>query len=195
MIDSLTQRLDKVESHIAIQQLVARYAWYLDGRDIDGIVSLYVDDVKVGPPAPGIGHDALRLWFNRSVHYWYRSIHHIGGHVIDFVDPDHATGIVQCRVEQEVGDRWVTTVVLYNDVYERRDGAWRFGHRHGQPEWCYDYGNDPVASGFEELPGGMPIRLPQEFPKFAEFWQQFSDEEIDRVTRKPVGTDDRTTGQ
>jgi ketosteroid isomerase-like protein len=184
--DDVSRRIDRVESYIAIQQLAARYAWYLDGRDIDAIVALYVDDVKVGPPATGVGHDALRQWFNRSVHYWYRSLHHIGGHVIHFEDTDHATGIMQCRVEQEIGDRWVTTAVLYNDVYERRQGAWRFVHRHGQPAWCYDYGNDPVATGFEELPGGMPIRLPHEFPKFAEFWQQFSAEDIARVTHKPV---------
>jgi ketosteroid isomerase-like protein len=183
----LSARLDRIESYLQIQQLVARYAWYLDGRDIDGLVGLYVDDVKVGAPVGGVGHDALRDWFIRSVHYWYRSLHHIGGHVIEFNDSDHATGVVQCRVEQEIGDRWHTTAVLYNDHYERRNGSWRFAHRHGQPAWCYAYGDDPVATGFDRLPGGMPIRLPHEFPKFAEFWEQFSDEDIARVTRKPLG--------
>jgi ketosteroid isomerase-like protein len=179
-------RLDRVESQLAIQQLAARYAWCLDGRDIDSIVGLYVDDVKVGRPVPGVGHEALRAWFNQSVHYWYRSLHHIGGHVIEFSDPDHATGVMQCRIEQEIGSRWVTTVVLYHDIYERRQNEWRFVHRHGQPIWCYEYGNDPVTTGFRELPGGMPIRLPQEYPKFASFWDQFSPADIALVTHTPV---------
>jgi ketosteroid isomerase-like protein len=182
----VARRLDRVESYTAIQQLAARYAVCLDGRDIDGIVDMYVPDIKVGPPAPGVGHDALRDWFYRVVNYWYRSIHHVGGHAIAFDDADHAHGTVQCRVEQEIGERFVTTAVLYDDSYERRDGRWLFAHRHGQPLWCYEFGNDPVATGFDHLPGGMPIRLPREYPKFAEFWSHFTDEQIAAVTTRPV---------
>lgn len=182
----LLHRLERLEAYAAIQQLAAKYAVSLDGRDIESIVDLYVPDVEVGPPAQGIGHDALREWFYRVVNYWYRSLHHVGAHVITFDDADHASGTVQCRVEQEINDRFVTTVVLYDDTYERRDGRWLFTHRHGQPLWCYEYGNDPIATGLDELPGGMPIRLPQEFPKFAEFWSHFSDEQIAAVTTKPV---------
>jgi ketosteroid isomerase-like protein len=184
--NDVLHRLERLEAYAAIQQLVAKYAVSLDGRDIANIVDLYIPDVKVGPPARGIGHDALREWFYRVVNYWYRSLHHIGGHVITFDDADHARGIVQCRVEQEIGDRFVTTAVLYDDRYERRDGRWLFTHRHGQPLWSYEYGNDPIATGFDQLPGGMPIRLPKEFPKFAEFWSHYSEEQIAAVTSKPV---------
>lgn len=182
----LLDRIERLEAYAAIQQLVSRYALCLDGRDIDGIVELYVPDINVGPPTPGVGHDALRKWFYRVVNYWYRSLHHIGGHTITFDDADHARGIMQCRIEQEIGDRFVTTTVLYEDSYERRDGRWLFAHRHGQPLWCYEYGNDPVATGFDKLPGGMPIRLPLEFPKFAEFWSHYSDEQIAAVTKRPI---------
>jgi ketosteroid isomerase-like protein len=184
--DHLLQRLERLEAYAEIQQLVAQYAVSLDGRDIESIVDLYVPDVKVGPPAPGIGHEALREWFYRVVNYWYRSLHHIGGHVITLDDPDHAHGTMQCRVEQEIKDRFITTVVLYDDSYERRDGRWLFAHRHGQPLWCYEHGNDPITTGFESLPGGMPIRLPDEFPRFAEFWTHYSEEQIAAVTHKPI---------
>lgn len=182
----LGHRLDRLEAYAAIKQLVAKYAVSLDGRDIASIVDLYVPDVKVGPPAPGVGREALREWFYRVVNYWYRSLHHVGGHVIDFDDADHAHGTVQCRVEQEIGHRFVTTVVLYDDTYERRDGRWLFTHRHGQPLWSYEHGNDPITTGFDKLPGGMPIRLPHEFPRFAEFWSHYSEDQIAAVTNKPV---------
>jgi ketosteroid isomerase-like protein len=191
----LLQRLERLEAYAAIQQLVAKYAVSLDGRDIESIVDLYVPDVKVGPPSPGIGHDALREWFYRVVNYWYRSLHHIGGHVITFDDPDHAHGTMQCRIEQEIRKRFVTTVVLYDDTYERRDGRWLFTNRHGQPLWCYEHGNDPIATGFDQLPGGMPIRLPHEFPKFAEFWSLYSEEQIAAVTSKPATASGAAAGQ
>ncbi len=191
----LLHRLERVEAYAEIQQLGAKYAVSLDGRDIPSIIDLYVPDVKVGPPVGGVGHDALREWFHRVVNYWYRSLHHVGGHVIEFDDADHARGTMQCRVEQEIKNRFITTVVLYADRYERRDGRWLFVHRHGQPLWCYEYGKDPITTGFDSLPGGMPIRLPQEFPEFAEFWSHYSEEQVAAVTNKPIAAGGSTDGR
>lgn len=179
-------RLERLEAYAAIQQLAARYAIALDGRDAAAWSALYVPDVVVGPPIDDVGRDALTRWFRAKCSYWYRSMHVIGAHEITFVDADHATGLVQCRVEQEIGERWMTTAFLYRDRYERRDGTWFFAHRGGMPIWCYSQHEDPV-DGFVELPGGMPIRLPEKYPRFVEFWKDFDDEEVAAVTRKPVG--------
>ncbi|HEY1966322.1 MAG TPA: nuclear transport factor 2 family protein [Pseudonocardia sp.] len=178
-------RLERLEAMAAIQQLVARYALALDGRDATGWADLYVADVRVGPPVDGVGREALRRWFRAKCSYWYRSMHVIGAHQIDFDGPDRATGLAQCRVEQEIGDRWMTTAFLYRDEYRRDDGQWLFVHRHGQPIWCYSQHDDPL-DGFERLPGGMPIRLPADYPAFREFWSDFTDEQVLSVTRRPV---------
>lgn len=41
-------RLDRVESSLAIAQLPSRYAMALDARDLDTLVALFVDDVDAG---------------------------------------------------------------------------------------------------------------------------------------------------
>lgn len=41
-------RLDRVESSLAITQLPSRYAMALDARDLDTLVALFVDDVDAG---------------------------------------------------------------------------------------------------------------------------------------------------
>ena len=45
---SLLERIDRVESTLAIQQLPIRYAIAIDSRDIDGWLGLFVDDVDCG---------------------------------------------------------------------------------------------------------------------------------------------------
>lgn len=186
------QRMDRLESITRIQQLVARYAIALDGRDARGWAALYTPDVRVGPPIRGSGRADLVAWFKASCSYWYRSMHIIGAHQIDLpdpddpnADPDRATGLAQCRVEQEIGERWMTTAFLYRDDYVRVDGEWLFEHRHGQPIWCYDQTQDPVT-GFDRLPGGMPIRLPADYPTFREFWADFTDDQVAAVTQRPI---------
>jgi SnoaL-like domain len=50
---------------VEIQQLAHRYAVYLDARDLDGLVALYVPDVRVTRESSGRG--ALRADFDRSL--------------------------------------------------------------------------------------------------------------------------------
>jgi hypothetical protein len=52
-------RLDRIESSLAICQLPSRYAMALDARDLDTLVALFVDDVDAG--AQGRGREALQL--------------------------------------------------------------------------------------------------------------------------------------
>ena len=45
---SAEERLDRVESQLAIGQLPIRYAMAVDGRDVDTWLGLFVPDVQVG---------------------------------------------------------------------------------------------------------------------------------------------------
>ena len=51
MATTLEQRIDRLESIEAIRGIVSRYPLCLDARDIDGVVALFVDDVR-GTRAP-----------------------------------------------------------------------------------------------------------------------------------------------
>jgi ketosteroid isomerase-like protein len=100
-----TDRLDRIESSLAISQLPSRYAMALDARDLDALVALFVDDVEAGEQ--GLGREALKRWYDGVLRRFYRSIHLICGHEFDLLDADHATGSIYCRAEHEDGDGWM----------------------------------------------------------------------------------------
>jgi ketosteroid isomerase-like protein len=154
-------RLDRLESMEAIRQLVARYAVATDSRDLDTLVGLFVDDVRVG--ADSRGRAELRAFFDRSLREVGVTILHVGTHVIDFDDADHARGVVYCRGEIQVGDRWVVQAIQYRDTYERRAGAWYFVRRRHLLWYGAEVGESPLGlppanwpehhTGTGELPG------------------------------------------
>lgn len=165
---SLEQRLDRVESHLAIQQLPVRYALAVDGRDIDAWTGLFVPDVDCG--RHGKGRDVLKSIITPALRSFYRSVHLICGHKLDFIDADHATGAVYCRAEHEEAGRWITMAILYVDEYARIDGQWFFVRRREKHWYCTDWADRPTAP-FNDWPGrDLPPRLPGEFPGWVDFW-------------------------
>ena len=84
----LASRIDRIESQLAIQQLPARYALAIDSRDLNTWVNLFVEDVDCG--RYGKGREALLSFIDPTVRTFYRSHHQICGHVIDFIDDEHA---------------------------------------------------------------------------------------------------------
>src|SRR5688500_13848507 len=124
----LLHRIDRLESLDEIRQLAAKYALALDMRDADAWAGLFPADVKVGDGRSG--RAALRNWFD-EVHrvQFTGTAHHIGGHIIEFIDPDNALGVVYSKNEHEAGDEWVIMQMMYFDRYERIEGRWHFRRR------------------------------------------------------------------
>lgn len=91
-MSDLAARVDRVESTEQIRQLASKYALALDMRDIDALVNLYVDDVRINKQVSG--RQALKLVFCEVVRAFTASVHHIGNHIIEFDDPDSAHGLV-----------------------------------------------------------------------------------------------------
>ncbi|MEY4159847.1 MAG: hypothetical protein RLZZ136_468, partial [Pseudomonadota bacterium] len=129
---SLEARIDRLESLDQIRQLPAKYALTLDMRDIDAMVSLFEPNVRVGKEASG--RQALRAYMDQTLRSPFTGTsHHIGGHIIEFDDADHAHGIVYSKNEHETGDEWVIMQMMYVDHYIRSDGPdgrrWYFARR------------------------------------------------------------------
>jgi hypothetical protein len=184
-IAMLEAKMDRIQSRIDIEQLIVRYALAMDARDIDGLVALYSVNVRVGAPVNGVGHKALHEWFCIHTSDSYRSVHSIGGQVIDFDDSDHAHGSILSYAEHEIGDVWEITAYRSRDKYIREDCHWRFLTRRGQPYYRRNVGLPSI-----ELAAPRPetpvVRLPQEFPTFVKFWKQFPPELVRRLTNKPL---------
>lgn len=167
-ISELARRIERTEARLAIAELPARYAVAVDSRDVDAWLNLFVDDVDCG--RRGRGRAALRTFIEPNLRTFYRSIHQICGHVVDFVDDDTATGTVYCRAEHEDGDKWIVMAIIYFDRYVRRAGRWYF-ERRSEKHW---YANDvldrpqPPFGCWARSPGKPG--LPSAFPTWAPFW-------------------------
>ena len=168
---NLEARIDRLESLDAIRQLPARYALALDMRDMNAMVSLFVADVRVGREQSG--REALRNYMDQTLRSPFTGTsHHIGGHVIEFDDPDHAQGIVYSKNEHETGDEWVIMQMMYADRYRRDEGHWYFERRLPLYWYATDLNKPPVGEKKMRWPGTDWVEgnFHKLFPSFEEFW-------------------------
>lgn len=167
--------LERLLAIADIQQLAARYAVYLDAREIEKLVALYVPDVRVGKEARG--HAALRADFERSLRAVGATFLHVGNHVIDFADDARATGIVYCRGEIQDGGpesaRWIIHAIQYHDSYEKRDGRWLFARRKHLLVYGAELGVNPLSLPPAEWPKRQTGRgtLPWSLESWQRFWK------------------------
>jgi ketosteroid isomerase-like protein len=164
--------LERVVARDEIRQLACRYALAIDSRDIETLVALFVPDVRVG--ADRRGREALSETFEASLGAIGVSILFVGNHLIDFSDPDHATGVVYCRAQIQDGARWIEQALQYRDTYERRDGSWLFVRRIHLLWYGVETGQHPL----DQEPADWPERhvgrgtLPGDLPSWDRFWER-----------------------
>jgi len=167
--------LARLEASEAIRQLVARYAVAIDRRDLDALVALFVPDVRVGRQATG--RPALRDSFDASLRAIGVSVLHVGTHVIDLLDGDHATGTVYCKGEIQDGDRWIHQAIVYDDEYRRVDGTWCFVRRRHRLFYGAEVGVNPLGLPPADWPAHHDGRgtLPGEWDTWGRFWSPGDD--------------------
>ena len=168
------ERLDRLESLASIRQLPVRYALALDSRDMDALVDLFVEDVRVGKEQHG--RAALRAWYDAAMRQPKTSVHLVANHVVDFDDADHARGIVYCHDELERPDdgTWEIGKLQYWDSYVRVEGEWYFTRRRFLRWYLIDALQRPYA-GAGVNDGSDPLRadvLPDAFPTWGAFWSE-----------------------
>jgi hypothetical protein len=171
MMDDLAARIDRLESIDAIRQLAAKYSLALDMRDADAWVGLFPEDVKVG--GGKTGRAALRDWFDETMRRQFDGTsHHIGGHIIEFDDPDHAQGVVYSKNEHETGAEWVIMQMMYVDRYRRIDGRWYFDRRLPLYWYATDLNKPPVGARKMRWPGREPYEggFHDYFPSWKAYW-------------------------
>ena len=170
-LEELANRIDRLESIEAIRQLPAKYALALDMRDSDAWVNLFPEDVRVGGGKSG--RKALRDWFDDTHSRQFTGTsHHIGGHIIDFDDPDHAQGIVYSKNEHEAGTEWVIMQMMYFDAYERIDARWYFRRRLPLYWYATDLNKPPIGDCKMRWPGvdAYEGSFHDLFPSWQDYW-------------------------
>jgi len=165
----LEARLDRFEALEAIRQLAFGYAVAIDARDLEALVNLYVDDVRVGDAQ---GREALKAAFDAALRQFTCSAHHVSNHLIEMLGPEDAIGLVGCRIEHEVGEHWVTASLLYHDRYVRRGGTWLFRGRVQSRLYATAHGDPPIGAAKVRWPGAAPAvsGYHDALPSWREFW-------------------------
>jgi hypothetical protein len=168
--------VERLLAYEEIRQLASRYSIYLDARDIDKLVGLFVDDVRVGRDS--YGREALKADFDASLRDVGVTFLLIGNHAIEFADADHATGIVYCRGEIQDGgpesDDWIIHAIQYHDAYERRAGHWFFVRRKHFLVYGAPLGTNPLTLAPANWPAsqtGMGSH-PQALQSWQSFWSK-----------------------
>jgi hypothetical protein len=172
--------MDALEELIArdrIRQLALRYALAVDGKDLDGIAALFVEDVDNG--RYGTGREGVKTFYDHVLRRFHCTMHLVANHVIDFDDDDHARGVVYCRAHHHVLDpeHWFDQALAYWDTYERVDGDWCFRRRllkswYRQEFRHPEHGTERVVGEPGSEGAGRGAQLPEAFPTFDAFWSR-----------------------
>jgi ketosteroid isomerase-like protein len=165
----MEQRIDRLESREAIGNLVARYAVLIDARDLDALAELFVEDVRATRELRG--REAMKHLIEGLVCQFTTSVHFVGAQTLDFVDDDHAEGVVYCKAEHEYGDEWIVMAIQYWDRYERRGGCWYFSGRKIHHWYATDMNDRPTGPEKTRWRVTGPETLPGVYESWARFWE------------------------
>ena len=188
MTAELIARIDRLESLDEIRQLVSKYGIALDHRDMNALVGLFPEDIQVSKTERG--RPALRKWLDETMRVQFDGTsHHVGNHVIEFDDADHAQGIVYSQNEHETGAEWVIMQMMYFDRYERIAGRWFFRRRLPLYWYATDLNKPPIGSRKMRWPGREPYEggFHDLFPSWKQFWERTGDPDTAVPAPAPIG--------
>ena len=133
-LDELERRLRAVEDKDEIRELAARYCVVIDHKERDALKAMFTEDSRFysanglmdGQGIDGVMEVLSGRWDNIAMSY-----HVTHGHTIELDpnDPDRATGVAASHAEVLRGGKPMRSALLYDDVYRRVDGRWRFAER------------------------------------------------------------------
>lgn len=131
---TLEQRLAQLEARHAIRELVARYCFAVDERDLDGIRQCFTQD-GIMRSLDGVmnarGRDAVIEQFHGRFAVLGPSNHYTHDHVLEFdaADAGSATGTLNTHAELLRNGEFLVASLRYHDRYRLEDRRWRFAER------------------------------------------------------------------
>lgn len=123
-----------IEDRLAIQELVQRYAFYIDSYRIDEVMTLFADDLvfdetRIGG-AVARSKAELRRTYDTAVELFYMA-HISAAGFVDQCAGGRARGIAPYQAVvrlKKTGAPWQVNG-YYDDEYVQRDGRWLFRSR------------------------------------------------------------------
>ena len=133
-IARLLERIDRLESRIALRDLVTDYCQAFDGLDFDRFLRIWWADCvwDIGPPFGRFdGHEGIRRAVQEVLWPVWRETHHLTSNLrLAFEDADSAHGVCNVDCMGATRDNVVQMIsATYRDHFQRRDGEWRILRR------------------------------------------------------------------
>jgi ketosteroid isomerase-like protein len=179
---SLEERVRRVEDQLEIRQLVSRYCFVVDDRDLEGMADCFTAEGRFRS-ADGVmdaqGRDAIIDQYHGRFAVLGPGIHVTHDHVVEFddADADRATGRVSCSAELVRHGKPMLVALRYQDEYRRDvDGRWRFADR--LLLFFYYLDAREYADGLASLHRNRAYAepAPADFPERLDSWQRYYSE-------------------
>jgi len=155
---SLEARVRELESREHIKELVGRYGFVVDNRDMQGIFDCFTPTASVlskdGRHASR-GREQVVNQYHERFSFLGPTNHFTHNHIIwfDEKDPDHAWGLVNAHGEVLRNGKAMMSALRYDDEYRRdTDGKWKFEGR--MMTYLYYLNVDEIAKYY-----GDPMRV------------------------------------
>lgn len=178
---SVEQRIARLEARAEISDLIARYCFTVDERDIDGIGQCFTRDGSfrsLDGLMNATGRDAVIAQFHGRFSVLGPSNHFTHDHTLEFddLDPRRAGGVVNSHAEVVRNGEPMLASLRYHDEYRVEDGHWRFHSR----TLAFFYYLRP--SDYREAMGGSLRNRayaeprPADFPEGTDCWRRYHGE-------------------
>jgi ketosteroid isomerase-like protein len=175
---NMEQRIARLEARAEIRELVARYCFTIDERDIAGIGQCFTRDCSfrsIDGVMNAVGREAVIAQFHGRFSVLGPSNHFTHDHTVEFdgSDAQRARGVVNSHAEVVRNDAPMLAALRYHDEYRHEEGRWRFQSR----TLAFFYYLRP-ADYLEAMGGALRNRAyaqPQaaDFPERTDAWQRY----------------------
>jgi ketosteroid isomerase-like protein len=177
-IEGLDERIARLEARAEIRELIARYCFTIDARDVEGIGACFTRDGRfrsVDGQMNAAGRDAVVEQFHGRFAVLGPSNHFTHDQLVEFTpgEPHRARGIVNSHAEVIRNGEPMLASLRYHDEYRLEEGRWRFADR--ALEFFYylnprDYG-EVLRSPLRNRAYATPHAA--DYPERLESWQAY----------------------
>lgn len=130
--NAMIERLTAVEDRLAIAELLARYCFGIDNRDLVTVGELFTPNARFATldgSRNSIGREAIVAGFEKRYDVLGATNHIVHHHTIQFEGPARARGEVSSHAEVWRNEQAQLAALRYQDTYEKENGVWRFAER------------------------------------------------------------------
>lgn len=165
---TLEARVALVEDRVALRELISRYNFAIDDRDLATVATLFTDNAFFGSADGAMGArgpQAICEQFKGRFSVLGATNHFSHDQVLTFESATRARGTVASHAEVWRNERAMLTALRYSDIYEKHDGAWRFAERKLSFMYYLNIEDYPTALGQRDRNRAGATPQPADWPE------------------------------